>query len=100
MKTVMSGVALAATLALAMPTWAQGTDAQQPNNPPNASMPHAKKAHATHARHTSHKNMKHTAQARSMHGTTTARRGGTGPTDNVANQLNQQEAQIGRASCR
>ena len=95
MKTVMSGAALAAILALAMPAWAQGTDAQQPNNPPDASasMPHAKKAHATHARKISHKNMKHAAHARSMHGATTARRGGTGPTDNVANQLNQQEAQ-------
>ena len=56
-------------------------------------MPHAKKAHATHARKLSHKNMNYTAHARSMHRTTTAGRGGTGPTDNVANQLNQQEAQ-------
>ena len=95
MKTVMSGAALAAILALAMPAWAQGTDAQQPNNSPNASasMPHAKKANATHAQKISHKNMKHSAHAGSMHGATTARRGGTGPTDNVANQLNQQEAQ-------
>ena len=95
MKTVMSGAALAAILALAMPAWAQGTDAQQPNNPPNASaaMPHAKKAHATHAHKMSHKNMKHAAQGRSMHRTTAAGRGGTGPTDNVANQLNRQEAQ-------
>ena len=70
MKTVMSGAALAAILALAMPAWAQGTDAQQPNNPPNASasMPHAKKANATHAQKISHKNMKHAAHAGSMHG--------------------------------
>ena len=93
MKTVISGAALAAILALAMPAWAQGTDAQQPNNPPKASMPHAKKAHATHAHKMSHKNMKHAAQGRSMHRTTASGRGGTGPTDNVANQLNRQEAQ-------
>jgi hypothetical protein len=96
MKTVMSGVALAAIIALAMPAWAQGTDAQQPNNPPNASaaMSHAKKAHATHARKVSNKNMKHGANAHPMHRTTAARGGGgTGPTDNVANQLNRAEAQ-------
>ena len=62
MNTVLSGVALAAILALAMPAWAQGTDAQQSNAPASArriapqsgaspasgvSTPHAKKAHAT-----------------------------------------------------
>ena len=109
MKTVVSGVALAAMLALAMPAWAQGTDAQQSNaNPPatGVSTSHAKKAHATggmHTRKTSHKNvhraaMRHhgghhyAANTRSMH-RTTARAGGAGPSDNMANQLNRQENQ-------
>ena len=115
MKTVLSGVALAAILALAMPAWAQGTDAQQQNAPqpnaPQASAPmsHAKKAHATqgtHARKVSHKNTRHVAtrkhgarhyaaNKRPMYGTTTARLGGQtrSPTDHLANQLNRSENQ-------
>lgn len=116
MKTVLSGVALAAILALAMPAWAQVTDAQQSTAPatgvsPTAGVPasQAKKADATsgmHTRKTSHKNMKQTAKrhragqhyaahARPMHRTATARLGGHSrtPTDNVANQLNQAENQ-------
>jgi hypothetical protein len=122
MKTVLSGVALAAILALSMPAWAEGTDAQQSNAPTpsvspttgvspktGVSTPHAKKANATsgmHTRKTSHKNMKPTAKrhsagqhyaahARPMHRTATARLGGQtrSPTDNVANQLNGAEAQ-------
>lgn len=108
MKTVVSGVALAAILAFAMPAWAQGTDAQQSKAPQtDVSMPHAKKAHATrgmHAPKTSHKNahraaMRHHAghhyatNAKSMHRTTTARAGGASPTDHMANRLNRAENQ-------
>lgn len=111
MKTVVSGVALAAMLALAAPAWAQGTDAQQqPNaNAPQTSVSptHAKKAHATkgmHARRHSHKNNRHVAMrhrgghhyaahTRPMHRTTVARTGGTSPNDHMANQLNRAENQ-------
>lgn len=115
MKTVVSGVALAAILALAAPAWAQGTDAQQ-SNPPAAdaakpatgvATPQAKKTHMTrgmHARRLSHKNFRHVAMrhraghqyaahTRTLHRTNVARTGGTSPTDNMANQLNRQENQ-------
>jgi hypothetical protein len=108
MKTVLSGVALSAILALAIPAWAQApnTDASQPPST-QASTPQAKKAPAhqgMHARKVSHRSSARTAMhhrakghyathARSMHRTTTARLGGTAPTDNVANQLNRSEAQ-------
>jgi hypothetical protein len=108
MKTVLSGAALAAILALASPAWAQAPGAQpsQPG-PTNAAMSNANQTQATpgtHAGKTSHKNKTHTAthhsakkqhaaHARSMHRTTAARAGGSGPTDNVANQLNREEAQ-------
>ncbi len=108
MNTVLSGVALAAILALASPAWAQAPGAQ-PSQPEstNASTPAANKAQAapgTHAGKISHKNNTHAAthpsakshraaHAGAMHRTTTARAGGSGPTDNVANQLNRDEAQ-------
>jgi hypothetical protein len=97
MKTVMSGAVLAAILTLAMPAWAQapGTQPSQEKSA-QASMPHtptAHKAKRTHARKTSQKNPHHAAM---RHGhRTTASRGGAGPTDNVANQLNRAEAQRG-----
>lgn len=112
MKTIVSGVALAAILALAMPAWAQNAGAEQPNAPANgpetsATMTHVKTAHATrgmHARRTPHRNTGHVAmrrraghpyaaQTRPMPRTTTARTGGTSPTDNMANQLNREENQ-------
>ena len=108
MKTVLSGVALAAILALASPAWAQTPSAQpsQPE-PTNASMPPANNAQATpgttagkmsqknktHAAMHHSAKSHHAAHARSMHRTTAARAGGNGPTDNVANQLNREEAQ-------
>ena len=108
MNTVLSGAALAAILALASPAWAQAPSAQ-PSQPEstNASMPAANKVQAapgTPAGKISHKNKTHAAthhgaknhhaaQSRPMHRTTTARAGGRSPTDNVADQLNQQEAQ-------
>ena len=95
MKTIMSGAALAAILALAMPAWAQAPATTPPQGKAaHASMPQAKKAPATKttlARKMSHKNTHHAAM---RHGPrTTASRGGTGPTDNVANDLNRAEAQ-------
>jgi hypothetical protein len=108
MKTVLSGVALAAVLALVSPAWAQAP-APQPSQPEstNAAMPGANQTQAApgmHSGKTSHKNgthatthhgakSKHAAGARPMHRTTAARAGGSGPTDNVANQLNREEAQ-------
>ena len=95
MKTVMSGSALAAILALAMPAWAQAPGANPPQGKTaHASMPQAKKAHAakgTHARKMSRKNTHHAAM-RPGH-RTTASRAGASPTDNVANDLNRSEAQ-------
>ncbi len=105
MKTVLSGVALTAILALASPAWAQAPGAQP--DPTNATMPQAERPQAAPgapAGKTSHKNKTHAAthqsakkhhaaEARPMHRTTTARAGGTSPTDNVANQLNREEAQ-------
>jgi hypothetical protein len=116
MNTVLSGAALAAILALANPAWAQAPSAQnsQPEptpmtqaKPASAAMPQAKKAPAAggaHAAKTSQKNNTHAAthhsaknhhaaHARPMHRTTTARTGSRRPTDNVANQLNREEAQ-------
>jgi hypothetical protein len=90
MKTVMSGVALAAILALAMPAWADapGKSYRSDARGKGVSMSHAKQAHASrgsHARTMYHRNMNRSAAARMG--------GGASPTDNVANQLNQAEAQ-------
>jgi hypothetical protein len=83
----MSGVALAAILALAMPAWADapGKSYRSDVRGKSVSMSHAKQARGSHARGMSHRNMNRPAMAR----------GGAGasPTDNVANQLNQAEAQ-------
>jgi hypothetical protein len=101
MKTVMSGAALAAILALAMPVWAADTSANpspaQPSAQPPAqtTMPHAKKGQAApmrHARHGSHRAMHHASRTGAMRHHA-ARSGGSSPTDNMANQLNRAEAQ-------
>jgi hypothetical protein len=90
MKTVMSGVALAAILALAMPAWADapGKSYRSDARGKGVSMSHSKHAHATrgsHARGMSHRTMNRSATARMG--------GGASPTDNVANDLNRAEAQ-------
>jgi hypothetical protein len=101
MKTVVSGVALAAILALAMPAWANsnGTHRAQMRGH-HASMSHAKKMHATrgmHARNISHKNNRYAAlrhrggQHYAAHTRTLNRT--TSPTDHMANQLNRSENQ-------
>jgi hypothetical protein len=98
MKTVMSGVALAAILALAMPAWADapGKSHRSDARGKGVSMSHAKQAHASrgsHARAMSHRNM-HRSAMRQWNRPATARMGeGASPTDNVANQLNRAEAQ-------
>ena len=91
MKTVMSGVALAAILALAMPAWADapGKSYRSDVRGKSVSMSHAKQGRGSHARGMSHRNMNRPAMARMGGGGG----GGASPTDNVANQLNQAEAQ-------
>lgn len=116
MKTVVTGMAVAGMLALAMPAWAQGADANQPAAPaaganqPTApaagvSTSHGKKTHGgmtgrktshhgTHHAAMQHRAGKHyTANSRTEHRTTMARSGSSSPTDNVANRLNAAEVQ-------
>jgi len=108
MKTVMSGIALAAILAFAIPIGANAAEGQQaPMQGQKAATSHINKGDATkkmHARHISHKAHGHVAMGHradhhyaartsSRHRTTIARTGGTSPTDNVANQLNRGENQ-------
>ena len=92
MKTVMSGAALAAILALAMPAWADAPSAHRSHGKSaHASMSHAQKGHAargSHARKMSNRNMD-----RQWSQPTTSRMSGSSPTDNVANDLNRAEAQ-------
>jgi hypothetical protein len=109
MNTVLSGAALAAVLALASPALAQAPSAppSQPGST-NAATQGANQTQAdpgTNPGMTSHKNKTHAAahhsakkhhaaEAHPMHRGTMARAGGgSSPTDNMANQLNQQEAQ-------
>jgi hypothetical protein len=106
MKTVMSGAALMAILALAMPAWAQAPNANPPQEKaapapmPQTTNAHTTKTHAakptratkaTHARKMSHRNTHHAAMRHEPR--TTASRGSARPSDNVANQLNRAEAQ-------
>jgi hypothetical protein len=99
MKTVLSGIALTAILALAMPTGAYAANMHRSHGKSaHATMSHAKKAHATrgmHAQKMSHKRAGHNyaAHTGSMHRTTTARAGSRNPSDNMANQLNRAENQ-------
>jgi hypothetical protein len=101
MKTVLSGVAIAAILALAMPAWADGPGtSRSPGKSAHAGMSHAKKAHAARGSHTRKMSRQYTRSAAARHGsrqmyrTNTARMGeGASPTDNVANQLNRAESQ-------
>jgi hypothetical protein len=82
MKYVLSGTAIAAALVIAAPVWAQTA---APRTPP-ASAPSATSAPmgsmGSHTR-------SHRVKARRHHAT---RRGGAGASDNIANQLNAQEA--------
>jgi hypothetical protein len=100
MKTVMSGVAFAAILALAMPAWADAPSAYRSQGKSAHSMSQAKKAQATRGAQTrkmSHRHMNRTAartDARRYHAAAGMPRAQAGsPTDNVANELNRMEAQ-------
>jgi len=94
MKHLLSGVAIAAALAVAAPAWAQTAAPMTPSSgAPAAAPPAAAAAPAAKARHKrvshSHKQMSHSKAMRRG----TARR--TSP-DNIANQLNAQElARVG-----
>ena len=108
MKHVLSGIALAAVLALAIPASAQAPNSSNPPNAPTAAKAAQTKPHAApkagHARAMPRKQMMkhaamkrpharhHAAHMKPMHRMTTARLGRT-PSDNVANRLNGQELQ-------
>ena len=99
MKTVLSGVAMAAILALAMPAWADAPGSyRSQGKSASAGMSHAKKAHAARGSHTRKMSRQYNRSAaappRQMYRTNIARMGeGASPTDNVANQLNRAESQ-------
>jgi hypothetical protein len=100
MKTLMSGAALAAILALAMPAWADAPGTYRPQGKAAHSMSQAKKAQTARGAQTrkmTHRNMHRTAarhDARHHHAARSTPRAQTGsPTDNVANELNRMEAQ-------
>jgi hypothetical protein len=103
MKHLLSGIAVAAVLALAVPASAQTSPS---HNEPTAGKASSVQSHAPrkarharvmhrkhmmkHAAMTRHHARLHAANMRPMHRMTTARLSRT-PSDNVANQLNRQE---------
>ena len=85
MKHLLSGVAIAAVVAIAAPVWAQTSAPMTPSSSaPAAAAPSGAAPMTTHARH---KRVHHRMVMR--HGRTKGR----GTTDNIANQLNSQELQ-------
>jgi hypothetical protein len=88
MKHLLSGTAVAAVLVLAAPVWAQTRSPTAPSSPstaPSASTaapmePMGSHKMRSHRTRTGHKMVRHGASRR-----------GTGPNDNIANQLNAQE---------
>jgi hypothetical protein len=88
MKHLLSGTAFAAALVLAAPVWAQTSSPMAPSSPstaPSASTaapmePMGSHKMRSHRTRTGHKMVRHGASRR-----------GTGPNDNIANQLNAQE---------
>jgi hypothetical protein len=88
MKHLLSGTAFAAALVLAAPVWAQTSSPMTPSSPstaPSASTaapmePMGSHKMRSHRTRTGHKMVRHGASRR-----------GTGPNDNIANQLNAQE---------
>ena len=85
MKHLLSGTAIAAALVIAAPVWAQtsATPMKPSAAPSTASAPMGSKG--SHMR-------SHRVKARRHHAT---RRGGASPSDNMAGQLNAQEAARG-----
>ncbi|HLY47412.1 MAG TPA: hypothetical protein VKQ73_17670 [Stellaceae bacterium] len=84
MKTLLSGIAVAAVIAVAAPGWAQApATPAAPGAPPAAAAPAPAPAATTPP---AHRPVRHGAAAAAPHS-----RGGRGASDNVANQLNAQE---------
>src|SRR5215471_9197371 len=92
MKYVLSGTAIAAALVIAAPVWAQTSAA--PMSPststPSASTEAPMKTHKIIRPHRTHTGQEEVSQQKANRRATSRR--GTGPNDNIANQLNAQEA--------